>query len=181
MLRPHAHAYIHTWALAQSHMHTTLVGFHIRYVLGQAGLILSLVLLCVAYAIVFLTALSVAAISTNGVVRGGGAYFMISRSLGPEFGGAIGVVFYFANVFASGLYGACCSPAGEQSFASQAPLHLAITVRVHVHSVKTTRSSHRIASPALHYTTPHVAAPHCIPEHRSDWVCGDTHSDGART
>ena len=156
MLRPHAHAYIHTWALAQSHMHTTLIGFHIRYVLGQAGLILSLVLLCVAYAIVFLTALSVAAISTNGVVRGGGAYFMISRSLGPEFGGAIGVVFYFANVFASGLYGACCSPAGEQSFASQAPLHLAITVRVHVHSVR----AHLIVSHHPPCTTPHRTLPH---------------------
>eukprot|EP00040_Diaphanoeca_grandis_P043659 m.9902 g.9902 ORF g.9902 m.9902 type:complete len:973 (+) comp8006_c0_seq1:86-3004(+) len=74
------------------------------YVLGQAGLYLSLGSLFVGYAIVTITTLSISAISTNGVVKGGGAYYMISRSLGPEFGGAIGIIFFFANIFASGLY-----------------------------------------------------------------------------
>ena len=74
------------------------------YILGQEGLIVTLVMLTVAYTIVVLTILSISAISTNGLVRGGGAYYMISRSLGPEFGGAIGIIFFFANIFACGLY-----------------------------------------------------------------------------
>jgi len=38
------------------------------------------------------------------LIHPGGAYYMISRSLGPEFGGSIGVVFSLANAIAAAMY-----------------------------------------------------------------------------
>lgn len=49
------------------------------------------------------TTMSLSAIATNGTVRGGGAYYLISRSLGPEFGGSIGIVFYLGSAFNTGM------------------------------------------------------------------------------
>lgn len=73
------------------------------FVLGQTGVLGILGLLLVSYGIDLLTTLSISAISTNGTVKGGGAYYMISRSLGPEFGGSIGLVFFVGQVLNTGL------------------------------------------------------------------------------
>ncbi|XP_037543466.1 solute carrier family 12 member 9 [Nematolebias whitei] len=74
------------------------------FVVGHAGLLQGLLMIFVAYTIISLTILSICAISTNGAIQGGGAYYMISRSLGPEFGGSIGLMFFMAKVFACGEY-----------------------------------------------------------------------------
>ena len=78
----------------------------LRYgiVVGQAGLIGVLIILLVSKVITGLTGLSLSAIATNTEVKGGGAYFLISRSLGVEFGGAIGLVFFLAQAISVSLY-----------------------------------------------------------------------------
>lgn len=67
------------------------------FILGQVGLVGALALLLISYAIDALTSTSVSAISTNGVVRAGGIFYLASRSLGPEFGGATGLLFWLGQ------------------------------------------------------------------------------------
>lgn len=73
------------------------------FIIGQMGVVGTFLLLFMSYFINILTTMSISAISTNGTVKGGGAYYMISRSLGPEFGGAIGIVFFIGQILNSSL------------------------------------------------------------------------------
>ena len=73
-------------------------------VVGYAGLWYSLAILAGAKVITLVTGLSIASIATNMRVKGGGAYYLISRSLGPEFGGVIAVFFFIAQAVAVTLY-----------------------------------------------------------------------------
>ena len=74
------------------------------WVVGNVGLLGTLAIVTLSTAITFLTALSVCAIATDRVVRVGGAYYMISRSLGIETGGAVGIPLYFAQALSVALY-----------------------------------------------------------------------------
>ncbi|XP_072201839.1 solute carrier family 12 member 1 isoform X2 [Excalfactoria chinensis] len=76
----------------------------LSWIVGQAGIGLGIIVIALSVVVTTLTGISMSAICTNGVVRGGGAYYLISRSLGPEFGGSIGLIFAFANAVAVAMY-----------------------------------------------------------------------------
>ncbi|CAI5449324.1 unnamed protein product [Caenorhabditis angaria] len=76
----------------------------LSWVTGQAGIGLGSCIVLLASLVTTITAISTCAICTNGDVKGGGAYFLISRSLGPEFGGSIGIIFSIANAVGAAMY-----------------------------------------------------------------------------
>ncbi|XP_068605239.1 solute carrier family 12 member 7-like [Brachionichthys hirsutus] len=76
----------------------------LTWIVGTAGILGSFAIVSMCCICTLLTAISMSAIATNGVVPAGGAYYLISRSLGPEFGGAVGLCFYLGNTFAGSLY-----------------------------------------------------------------------------
>eukprot|EP00003_Mantamonas_plastica_P015111 TRINITY_DN2580_c0_g1_i4.p1 TRINITY_DN2580_c0_g1~~TRINITY_DN2580_c0_g1_i4.p1 ORF type:complete len:930 (-),score=290.19 TRINITY_DN2580_c0_g1_i4:2-2746(-) len=88
---------------------------------GQAGVFETVLMFLLGYTLITLTTLSISAISTNGKMKGGGAYYMISRALGPEFGGSIGLIFYFANIAAGALYMVGFTDALAHTFGSILP------------------------------------------------------------
>ncbi|XP_072234918.1 solute carrier family 12 member 7 isoform X2 [Leuresthes tenuis] len=76
----------------------------LTWIVGTSGILESLAIVGLCCSCTMLTAISMSAIATNGVVPAGGSYYMISRSLGPEFGGAVGLCFYLGTTFAGSMY-----------------------------------------------------------------------------
>ena len=74
------------------------------WVVGNAGLSHAILMLCLANAVTLISTLSLSAIATNTRAQGGGAYFLVSRSLGLEFGGSIGMPLYLAQAISVAFY-----------------------------------------------------------------------------
>jgi hypothetical protein len=74
------------------------------FVVGSAGLGRALLIIGLANLISVLTSFSLATIATNLRVKGGGDYYLISRTLGVEFGGALGVVLFLAQSISIAFY-----------------------------------------------------------------------------
>lgn len=74
------------------------------WVLGSVGLTKTLFIVLLANGLTLITALCLSAIATNSRVGVGGAYFIISRSMGLDIGGAIGVPLYLSQVLSVTLY-----------------------------------------------------------------------------
>ena len=74
------------------------------WVVGNLGLGLTLLVVLLASSITFITGLSASAIATNMRVGAGGEYYMISRSLGLELGGAIGIPLYLCRTLSITFY-----------------------------------------------------------------------------
>ncbi|CAG5131234.1 unnamed protein product, partial [Candidula unifasciata] len=81
-----------------------LLFLRMTWIIGLAGVPESFCIVFICCSATMLTSFSLSAIATNGVVPAGGSYFLISRSLGPEFGGAVGLLFYFGTCVAASMY-----------------------------------------------------------------------------
>ncbi len=74
------------------------------WVIGNAGVAGGIGIITLGFVIVTLTALSMSCITTNLRIGAGGAYSIISQSLGLEVGGAVGIPLFLAQAFAGAMY-----------------------------------------------------------------------------
>lgn len=74
------------------------------WVVGNAGLLGALAIILLAKSITICTGLSMSSITTNIKIGAGGAYSIISKSLGLEAGGSVGIPFYISQTLSASLY-----------------------------------------------------------------------------
>jgi len=74
------------------------------WVVGNAGFLGTVAIILLAKSVTICTGLSMSSITTNIRIGAGGAYSIISKSLGLEAGGSIGISLYIAQTLSSALY-----------------------------------------------------------------------------
>lgn len=106
------------------------------WVVGNVGLWGALLIIVLAHVITVTTTLAMSSMLTNIKIGAGGAYAIISRSLGMEMGGAIGIPLYFSQAISVAFYIAGFSELWVTFF----PSHSIILVGVIVWAVLTALS-----------------------------------------
>lgn len=74
------------------------------WIVGNAGVVGAAAIVILAVGITLLTSLSMSSITTNIRIGSGGAFSIISQSLGLEIGGSIGIPLYFSQACAVAMY-----------------------------------------------------------------------------
>ena len=74
------------------------------WVVGNAGLVGTIIIILIAHIIAITTGLSVSSIATDKKIGAGGIYYVLSRSMGVPIGGAIGIALYTGTAFSIALY-----------------------------------------------------------------------------
>jgi amino acid transporter len=92
------------WVSCMLNIFGVIMYLRLGWVVGNAGILGAIAIILLSGAVTLLTTLSMSAIATNGNVKGGGAYFLISRSVGPAIGASIGVLFTIGLCIAVSLY-----------------------------------------------------------------------------
>lgn len=98
------------------------------WVVGQAGLAGALFIIVISNLLSLFAGLSLSSVATNMHVKTGGIYYMISRTLGLEIGGAIGIPLYIAQAISVAFYIIGFTEAVTAVFSSIDPVILSISV-----------------------------------------------------
>ena len=74
------------------------------WVVGNAGLIGTIVIIIIAHIISVTTGLSISSVATDKKIGAGGVYYVLSRSMGVPIGGSIGIALYVGTALSIALY-----------------------------------------------------------------------------
>ena len=74
------------------------------WVVGNAGLVGTIIVILLAHLIAVSTGLSVSSVATDKKIGAGGIYYVLSRSMGIPIGGSIGIALFIGTAFSIALY-----------------------------------------------------------------------------
>ena len=98
------------------------------WVVGNTGFLGALAIIIMAKAVTTCTGLSMSSITTNIKIGPGGAYSIISKSLGLEAGGSVGIPFYISQTLSASLYVIGFTDGWIRAFPSHPPVVISILV-----------------------------------------------------